>query len=584
MKKYILGLILSLAIVFQAAAQSLQASVNRTEVPEGETILLTLTYDGNDQSGTPDISVLQKDFTIYSQGSNYKINIINGKKTITRQWNLGLIPQKSGEIIIPAIKMAGASSQPFSIRVISGGDSSQASHVAPNEPKFSVRAEVDNHNPYVQQQINLTVSLYDRGGFQGESPVFFGGNNQDWIVKQVHEPTVSSKVIDGQSLREIKFYYALFPQKSGELTIPSVRLNGYYLTQAKGRLRDPFEDLFGNDIMSLGLGMSDIFATRNPVQLMTKPIKIQVRPAQSNGHWWLPAESVRLYSEWNPAKPNFQAGEAVSRTVYVQAIGVLDTQIPAIDFPKMDGMKQYPEKPIAETTAENGQIIALKKITNVYIPEKTGQMTLPPVVVNWFNVTNGQIEQATLPAMHISVEAGNGISTISPQNAPEPQDFTQRTKTVENVADETAEVLAQEMPAAPKRLYAMIAGAFVLGILLTYLIIGAKGAKESQAAHGDYLKSIKHNAKAHDFRGLRDNIIEWARQKYRNDKVTNLKDVAKLVRSKEFENELNKLSEELYSNNGKDWDAAAFIASFEKIYKKKSHKTTEEKILPELYK
>ena len=42
MKKFILTLILSLSFGFQALAQTLQASVNRNPVPEGEAFILTL--------------------------------------------------------------------------------------------------------------------------------------------------------------------------------------------------------------------------------------------------------------------------------------------------------------------------------------------------------------------------------------------------------------------------------------------------------------------------------------------------------------------------------------------------------------
>ena len=90
-----------------------------------------------------------------------------------------------------------------------------------------------------------------------------------------------------------------------------------------------------------------MFATRNPVVLNTKPIEVNVRPIPpaNNGNWWLPAESVKLYAEWSPQRPVFKVGEAVSRTVYLKAVGVVENQLPDIKFRDVAGLKQYPEKP-----------------------------------------------------------------------------------------------------------------------------------------------------------------------------------------------------------------------------------------------
>ena len=83
---------------------------------------------------------------------------------------------------------------------------------------------------------------------------------------------------------------------------------------------------------------------------------------------------------------------------------------------------------------------------------------------------------------------------------------------------------------------------------------------------------------------MRDGIIEWAKERYGDDKISNLKQVAKQAKSKEFEAEINKLMEELYSNNGHDWDSEAFIKAFEKVYKRKPRGKSDEQPLPKLYK
>ena len=48
MKKLLLSLVLSLFFAAQAQAESLVASVNRTTLPAGETLVLNVDYDGSD--------------------------------------------------------------------------------------------------------------------------------------------------------------------------------------------------------------------------------------------------------------------------------------------------------------------------------------------------------------------------------------------------------------------------------------------------------------------------------------------------------------------------------------------------------
>lgn len=120
MKKFILTLILSLSFGFQALAQTLQASVNRNPVPEGEAFILTLKLEnGQDNSLSPDLKPLEKDFSVYSVSNSSQINIINGVRSDTRQWDIGLIANKTGEVSIPAIKLGTLSSQPIVMKIIS---------------------------------------------------------------------------------------------------------------------------------------------------------------------------------------------------------------------------------------------------------------------------------------------------------------------------------------------------------------------------------------------------------------------------------------------------------------------------------
>ena len=595
MKKFGIALALALSFSFQALAQTLTATVNRNLVPEGEAFILTLTLDeAQNNSLSPDLKPLENDFSVYSVSNSSQINIINGVRSDTKQWNIGLIANKTGEVSIPAIKLGNLSSKPIMMKIISAEQAAKNANTSGNtsasqsaQPRYSMKAEVNTPHPYVQQQVDYTVTILDTGGLQGDAPYFKDNGSNDWIIKTAAAPTVDSKTINGKTIREIKFHYALFPQKSGKLKLPQAYFRGFYLTQDRVAY-DPFEDLFGNSLAGSGFGFADMFATQNPVNLATKPIEIEVKPIpESNqGSWWLPAESVELYSEWEPQNPKFMVGEAVSRTIYLKATGVVENQLPEIKFPSINGIKQYPEKPISESRLNNDKIVSIQKAVNVYIPNTEGNITLPEIRVPWFNVKTNRMEVASLPATTIKVAAGkNSVAEELSSGAPNGADSA----TVNNNTNSTpnAPLAASSVPSQSNnyQTYFMIAVAFFLGIVFSYLLLKSRlSPKDDRKSEiKDFRAYIIKKAQEKDLRGLRDGLFEWCEQAHPEQKVLNLREVIKFNPDKDFEQAINSLMKGLYADNAQDWDSESFIAAFEKVYKRSKGAQKLKKPLPELY-
>lgn len=591
-KSVSLSILLGVAFIGAAWAQTFNAAVNRTEVPQGETFVLTLELADGSDSGNPDLSVLDKDFIVYSVGNAFSYNYINGVASKSRQWQIALMPKNSGKITVPSIKLGNLETQPITLNVIpasaaatkaSAGTGGYQAPQQMNRPKFSMTAEIGNPNPYVQQQVDYTLKIYDTGGLQGDMPQFIEDGSNNWIIRSLGEPTVGSKIVNGRSLREITFRYALFPQKSGVLPTPEVRFNGYYLTRSRG-MNDPFDDLFGGNLGSIGF--VDMFATRNPVLLTAKPEKVNVQPIPSdnNGNWWLPAQQVALFAEWEPRQPVFKVGEAVNRTIYLKAVGVAESQLPELNLASVSGLKQYPDKAVASSGIENGQVVAVKKISNVYIPNRAGKMTIPEIAVDWFNVRTNRMEKAVLPAMNIEVLPGAAVET-----APAPQPETRPespSRVLEDVANETENLVERSIPQGlPYLPYIIAAAAFLLGIVVSWMLFGMRNKSRNADDIKDFDRYIVRAAKSKDYRALRDGLISWARDRWNDSKITNLKDVAKAVGNKEFAAQLDGLAVSLYAPEGGEFKTEAFLKAFEKVRKAKvKSRTGDTQPLPKLYK
>ena len=187
MKKLVMILTVLLWTYGTATAAELNVRVNRSEIPEGETFMLTLELNGGTTNATPDLNMLNEDFTTYSVSNAYRTNIINGQMSQTRQWNLVLMPNKTGKLVIPAIKIGNLESNPVEIRVLKAGETTVPSPQGDQQPRFKIEGSADNLNPYVQQQVNYTLTILDSGGLQGEAPLFMGNGNE-WIIRNLGEP------------------------------------------------------------------------------------------------------------------------------------------------------------------------------------------------------------------------------------------------------------------------------------------------------------------------------------------------------------------------------------------------------------
>ncbi len=575
MKKIFL-FILALMLTTQIArAQSFDATVNRTTVPEGETFVLTLELKDVDTSATPDLNALNKDFTVLSISNGYRTNIINGNVSKSRQWNLVLIPNKNGSLTIPSIKLDGYQTQPIILNIVPAGAADQlVQSKAVNTPRFKISGDIDNTAPYVQQQLNYRLTIYDAGGLQGEAP-FFVTDNDDWIIKSLGEPQVETKIVNGQTLREITFNYALFAQRSGDLTVPPVRFNGYYLT--KETRTDPFARFFDNDPFFASFGVNDVFASRTPVVLNTKPIKVNVRPAKVDSGWWLPAEEVKISAEFESGRPQFKVGEAVSRTIYLKAAGFLDNQLPEIKFAEVNGVKQYPEKPQTDMKVENGKVVSYARITNVYIPEQGGEIILPEIKIDWFNTAVGQTETAVIPAYHAEV-AANMQPSVPPVTQP------QTTLSPVLMPAEPSETVTTIEQVDNTRIIGYLLAAFIGGIVLTLLLLKLFAFTKKPSAN--HKKAVLEAAKTKDLQKLRDELLLWSAAEFPRHKVANLQDVADIFQNAAFNKELDKLREALYAETAKDWDNKTFTEIFRKISKqaKKQQRRKTDEPLPKLYK
>lgn len=552
-------------------ADELTASLNQNEVDYGDGFELTLTYNGNDAGAMQiDLGALQTDFAVYSTSSSVRSSFVNGVGSMQRQWKIGLMPKKTGMLTIPEIKAGAHKSQALKISVLPAGSRvqqqpvSQIQQSVATAPQIDVDIELDNTTPYVQQELNAILIINDNKGIEFTAEPQFITNADEWVVKSLRQPTVEA---NGKGGRLIKFYYALFPQKSGLQQIPAMQVEGVYTSYDDNQQMTGFGGL--SDFFNMNMG--NLFGVKKPIRLTTKPQDVNVLPiaAGYGNDWWLPAGAVGVAERWVDDNTTFKVGETVAREIAFAAEGVADTQLPEIILPTVKNVKQYPEKPQIESIADNNHITSQMKMRIVYIPQVGGKQTIPEIKIPWFNVNTKQKQVAIIPAVTIDVEGSSENIAIS-----------------DNVNESVDTSLAATSDKGKKKTslnltWIWVILAFVTGLILSYIFLKHTIHADMKMPKSD-LNGIEQSLQQKDYRQLRDGLLEYGRQIFKGQTINNLNDLAGCVNDAEFALQMKLLNGILYAGQNEEIDSSIVLSVLKQKYQKQNH--IEKKPLPELYK
>ncbi len=420
-------------------ASEVEARVDRTRLGTGETLQLTLRVRGRAQA--PDLEPLDADFDVLDVARSHRTTIVNGRRDESIDWRLTLAPKRAGTLEIPSLGGGAARSEPIAIRVVEGTSASRdrgsLDEAGAAAPVF-VEAEVDDASPYVQGKVLLTVRLYaDERVIDGQlaDPEAPGA-----VVERLGDDRVTRSAIDGRSYRVVERQFALFPQRSGELTVEPIVFDGHLRDTRRRRARDPFDsfadfdELFGGARLGggslfdawlagsgLGGGLLDGFfgPPGRRVRTRSEPLTLAVspRPEQADGEWWLPARGVELVEDWEGDPPLLRVGEPVTRLVAIRATGVSGAQLPVLDLPEVEGLKQYPEPPLDDTVAQGDEVVSVKLQRVTLIPTRPGSLTLPELELSWWDTTRDEPRVARLPARRVDVLPAEGAEGAEGQAA-----------------------------------------------------------------------------------------------------------------------------------------------------------------------
>ncbi|MDX2474153.1 MAG: BatD family protein [Candidatus Krumholzibacteria bacterium] len=384
-----------------------EASVNRTSVPSGGEVVLTVAARG-DVGWSPDFQLpTLTDVRIYAGGTNQSMSMINGATETSVSRTFYLKVDATEDFTIPAIKITSSkgacSTAPIAIRVTATADRSRSvppthsgnrtadpgttapagnnSAGNPGDDIF-ISLEADNTEAWVGQQVVLTFRYWRRVQ-PWNNPSYTPPRTEGFWREDLGQERNYRKVLMGRAYSVTEIRYAIFPTRIGEMVI------------------EPAE-------LSFPAGVFDRFfqnrrTRQGPNVLRTDPVIITVKqlpqphPADYSG---IVASQLKLISQVD--RDSVPRGEAVGLKVLLHADGFLKG-FSGVPIPETEGTQLHDAGESFQTRVENDKLTGHIMVEKVVVPQQEGALHLAPVELVWFDTGAGKFRTARTAAWDLTV-------------------------------------------------------------------------------------------------------------------------------------------------------------------------------------
>ncbi|MGI9258873.1 MAG: BatD family protein [Gammaproteobacteria bacterium] len=521
----VIGLLLATSALAQDI--SLQAVVDRSVVQENESFTYLLRAQGSTRE-EPDLSPLAAEFDILQRSRNTSIQMAGGQTIQTTEWNLQLMPREPGTFTLPPIILAGSLSNPVEIEVTPAPDTAAAGDIF-------IEVAATPGDPYVQSQVVYTMTLY-RGVSTGRSsltlPEVSGG---EAIIEKLGQDREFQTLFEGRSFIALERRYAIFPQASGTMTIDPVTFEAVVVSPS---------------------GFSNVQRYRSDSVELSVRSAVPPPPAFADAAW-LPAQSLSIDERWSSTDNELTSGVPQTRTLTIDALGVLETQLPDLEIPQSDDIRQYGDQPEMAREPEQDGLRSRRIERFAVLAQSPGSHVLPEVELPWFDVTNESWQVASVPARSLVVLPGSDPVAL----------------TSEPIVSEEAQAPTD---ASSSRIWQGVsAGLFVLWLATLAFALRARQpmiAPQEKAADSPptrstnrrLLRRIREACEKNDGSLARRLLLEWGEVRFPDDAPKSLGALATLL-PESLALPISDLERDLYGPESEEWDGQALRAAIKNV-------------------
>ncbi|PYF83239.1 oxygen tolerance protein BatD [Marinomonas alcarazii] len=549
-------------------AASVTASLNKNVANENEVVQLTLRADFSDTGNGPDLTPLERDFEILGKSQNSQFSFNLGTSTALNFWVITLMPKSVGTVEIPPIKIGDLESQPIRLTVKSSPQLLDGN----GNPPVMIKTEVSEVEPYLQQEVILSVKLYTSVALQNANRSV--PSHPDLVLERLIDDQVDYQTVNGTQYQVITREYLAFPQRSGQLTIPPQTIQAMINTSTGRRM----------------------------IKVQSEPLNLQVTPipASFTGDAWLPSKKVTVSTSLDKTNDAPRVGDTLIWTIDIKAEGALPEQIPTLDFNSTRNYKLYPKPPQFSNQKNAAGVTGNQTIVVEVVPTEEGKLSLPDINITYWNTDERAISVASASTDTIDIAPlpnssgqSDGATTSNKPTISDPLPAQSRSvapislakKAVEPTKTEAQPDLLPTPSSEGKSLRDyLISGLLFLTVLLlgAWLFIWLKRKKQDVNTDHDVptlqefaplstvneesaYKALIACCQQDNLQSLRPSLLEWARHRWGDDEIRSVDDIKRLT-SVQVTQLLMEAEIMLYSNNpAHEWQGEPLADALEEF-------------------
>ena len=498
---------------------------NHTTVVKNETFQVKFMTEA-DGVGDPDWSPLDNDFRVLSKKQGLRKTVVNGVARSVHEWTVQLQPRRSGRLHIPVLKFGAVKSRATLIQV----KPPPPAKTGKAAEKFFVEVSAQPKNPYVQAQVMFTLRVFMLHDLRGSVTPPKSGSKA--IVESLGEARNYRTNRNGKNYQVYERRYLIYPQNSGDVRINPVNLTGSYIHQRRQ------------------------FSVNKKSRALT--LKVRQVPDSFPGKFWLPAEKFAIKENWSADPATWRAGEPLTRTLNLEARGLLARQLPAVELSQGDGFRSYTEPADFKDRRAKDTIIGTRQQAAVLIPTQAGAYTLPAIKIPWWNTRSDRLEYAQLLVRQLTIRENTFGSLMVDE--PPPPDIVERDAVL-------------DVGIRPNNAWFWVSIILLFGWLITAALrwrgqgvyrLWRSWWQRKQTLR-ERRKCVQQACLSNDAAAAKDALMQWAAQVWRDDAPTSLGQVGDRCRSSGGEvlnRQIMNLERALYAAGGQ-WQGGLLWSAFD---------------------
>lgn len=248
-----------------------------------------------------------------------------------------------------------------------------------------LRASVKPEEAWVGQRVILQIDVLGCDGWTQITRFDDIEIPGAYLMRTDSQGTRLQETIDGTSCSGQRYEFSIYPQAAGTIEVPAIAV----------------------EVTTKGWG-ADAGDNIRQAQTPALTILANIPAGAENVRGLISTTQLTAEQNWQSLDETPRVGDAVKRTIRLQAVDVSGMAFTPLAHEDIPGVGIYPAQPAVEDSSNRGSLNGSRTEVVTYVFEQAGEVRIPDIEFNWWNLADNKLEHVTLPGHLVRVAAGAG--------------------------------------------------------------------------------------------------------------------------------------------------------------------------------